>query len=98
MKKDVLSESIWLDVAASLLEGFLGIAVAGGVLLAYLEEREAANEIQLPASGTAVRMKTVLERFPPMNKFLFLCRGSSNGGKMGSRIFCISFQKSNIEM
>ena len=41
----VLPESVWSDVTASLLEGFPGITVVGGVRLASLEEREAAVEI-----------------------------------------------------
>ena len=65
----VMPESVWSDVAASLLEGFLGIVVAGGVRLAFLEEREAADEIRLPASGAVARMKTALER-SSMNKSL----------------------------
>ena len=51
----VLLESVWLDVDAPLLEGFSGIIVAGGVRLASLEEREAAERysylLQEPLQG-----------------------------------------------
>jgi len=41
--RGVLLESIWSDVISSLLEGFLGITAGGGVHLASLKEREAAD-------------------------------------------------------
>jgi len=89
----VLPESVFSDVA-SLLEGFSGIAVAGGVRVASLEERKAAYEIRLPASEIATRMKIAPERSPPTNEsLLFLYKGSVSGGRTGSRISCISFQK-----
>jgi len=83
--RGVLLESIWSDVISSLLEGFLGITTGGGVHLASLKEREAANEILLPALGTVARMKTAHKRSPPMNKFLLLLyRGSVNSDRTGS--------------
>jgi len=36
----VLSKSIWLDIVVSLLKAFLGIAAAGGIRLASLEDRK----------------------------------------------------------
>ena len=86
----ILSEFIWSEVIASLLDDFLGIVVACSVSVASLEEREAAEEVRPPASGTAARMKTAPERSLPMNKsLLFLHRESVSGGRIGSRIFCI---------
>ena len=53
---------------------------------------------RLPALGTAVRMKTNLERSLSIKKsLLLLYRGSVNGGKTGSQIY-ISFQKVNTWM
>jgi len=40
----VLPKSIWSNVVASFLESFLGIVATGGICLAFLEEREAADE------------------------------------------------------
>ena len=72
----VMPKSVWSDVTASLLEGFLGIAIVDGVRLASLEEREVTDEIRLPTSGTVARMKTNLEKSPLMNKsLLILYRG-----------------------
>ena len=66
------------------------MAVEGGVRPASLEEREAVDEAQLLASGTAARMKTTPERSPLMNKSLsFLYRESVNGDRTKSQIFCI---------
>ena len=70
----VLLEFVWLDIIALFLEGFLGIAMVGDACRASFEEQGAAGEIQLPASETAVRMKTALKRSPGTNKsLLFLC-------------------------
>ena len=58
----VLPEFVWSDVVASLLEGLLGITLAGGDRLTSLEELEAAYETQLPASETATRVKIAPSR------------------------------------
>ena len=77
--------------------GFLGIVVVGGVRLTFLEERKAANEIWLAASGTITRMKIAPKR-SPMNKSLFMYQESVNGGRTSSRISYISFQEVNTGM
>ena len=95
----VLPEFVWSNIAASLLEAFSEIAMAVGVRLDSLEEQEAADKVQPPASGTAARMETAPERFPLINKsLLFLHLGSVHGGRTGSQIFCISFQEVNIDI
>ena len=55
--------------------GLSEIAVVGSVILASLEEVEVAGKIQLPASGTTVRMKTAFERSPTGKFLMFLRRG-----------------------
>ena len=49
--------------------GFSGIIAGGGVHLASLEEQEAADKMQPPASGTAIRMKSAPKKSPPMPNF-----------------------------
>jgi len=77
----VLLESIWSVVAASLLEGFLGITAAG-VRLAFLEEQEAADE-----NGYLLQellTKTVPRRSSSINNFLlFSYRAPSDVRWMG---------------
>ena len=95
----VLLESVWSDVVASILEHFSEITVASSVRLASFEVWEATDEIRLPASRTAIRMKIAPERFSLMNKsLLFLYRRSVNDGRTGFCISCISFQEVNIGM
>jgi len=48
----------------------LGIAVVGSERIASLEKRETADETQLPASGTAARMKTTPDRSPSIEQAL----------------------------
>ena len=85
-----------MDIAASFMEGFSGIEVVDGVRLASLEKRNVVGKIQLLAPGTAARMKIALKRSLSMNKSLLLLYwGSVNGGRAGSRISCIPFQKVN---
>ena len=77
------------------------MAVEGGVRPASLEEREAVDEAQPLASGTAARMKTVPERSPLMNKsLLFMHWGSVDGGRrqvLGSPVFYSRSKHRDVE-
>ena len=85
-----------MDVATSVLEGFLGIDAVSGASLDALELCELLSKLIITCSramALAIIEDCSRKISTDEQSLLFLYQGFINGGRIGSRISYIFFQK-----